>query len=67
MIVADEKEAIQLPLWFVLIVATLFGWGCASTEETKVCFMKPFGLTEQGYTVAAVQCMTPEAFADSQK
>jgi hypothetical protein len=29
--------------------------------------MKPIGLTEQGFTVAFQQCMTPEAFQESQK
>lgn len=50
----------------VLIIASLAG--CATTtREAEVCYMKPIGLTEQGFTVAFQQCMTPEAFQESQK
>lgn len=42
--------------------------GCASAEpENRICFMQFLGKTESGWTVAATQCMTPEAFAESQK
>lgn len=41
--------------------------GCASTEEPKVCFMRMVGQTEDGWTVAAQHCITPEAFQASQK
>lgn len=64
----DYDTVFPLPLWFLLAAMLLFACtACASTEETKVCFMKPFGMTDQGYTVAAVQCMSPEAFEESQK
>jgi hypothetical protein len=36
-------------------------------RDAEVCYMKPIGLTEQGFTVAFQQCMTPEAFQESQK
>jgi hypothetical protein len=40
--------------------------GC-STAGPQVCFMTPMGKTEDGSWVVAQQCMTPEAFAESQK
>jgi hypothetical protein len=60
---------VLLGLGCVAIVFAIIGGlsGCATSEDAKVCFMKPIGVTEEGYTVAAVQCMTPEAFAESQK
>jgi hypothetical protein len=42
--------------------------GCASTESgPRVCYVKPMGATEDGSWVVAQMCMTPEAFAESQK
>jgi hypothetical protein len=50
-------------LLLVLLLA-----GCATgTEEPKVCLLRMLGLTEGGFSVVAQQCMTPEAFAESQK
>lgn len=60
---------IMPPLFWVAVIFVAFGAcaGCATAEEAKVCFIKAMGVTQEGYTVAAVQCMTPEAFAESQK
>lgn len=42
--------------------------GCASAEpEKRVCFVQRLGMTEEGLTVVAQLCMTPEAFAETQK
>lgn len=44
--------------------------GCAtkiSDGRTEVCFLQPLGQTEEGYTVVASHCMTPEAFKASQR
>jgi hypothetical protein len=72
-----EKEPQARPWWLevaisfccvvtaVLIIASLAG--CATSRDAEVCYMKPIGLTEQGFTVAFQQCMTPEAFQESQK
>lgn len=50
----------------MVLLAFLLG-GCAAAEPAKVCYLKALGATEDGFTVVAQQCMTPEAFAESQK
>lgn len=68
-----KPRPIILPLiiWIGVILAVLVLMaglsGCATTEESKVCFMKLLGQTEQGYSVVVQSCMTPEQFAESQK
>lgn len=49
-----------------LLVALLL-FGCAGTRDAEVCYLKLMGQTEDGFTVVAQQCMTPAAFAESQK
>jgi hypothetical protein len=41
--------------------------GCATNDAMNVCFVKMMGHTEDGLTVIAQHCMSPEAFAESQK
>lgn len=41
--------------------------GCTTTREAEVCYIKPIGVTEQGFTVAFQQCMSPEAFQKAQE
>ena len=55
-------------VFFVLALAIILAplAGCA-TAEPQVCFVKPMGATEDGSWVVAQMCMTPEAFAASQK
>lgn len=62
------------PYWVLLLgalgIALLPIWGCATApaeSETKVCFIKPMGQTQNGMLVVAQSCMSPEAFAESQK
>lgn len=56
-------------LALALIFAPLMG--CATKEtpanRTEVCFMSMMGQTEEGYSVVATHCMTPEAFKAQQK
>lgn len=58
----------RLSKYAALILLLLLIVGCAATEpEARICFVQLVGQTEQGLTVIAQQCMTPEAFAESQK
>jgi hypothetical protein len=43
--------------------------GCATTgsDVYQICYVKVMGRTEDGTLVAAQTCMTPDAFAESQK
>lgn len=42
--------------------------GCASpSPRSEVCFLRLLGNTEDGMSVVAQACMTPEEFAESQK
>lgn len=52
----------------VVLVPMLTSCATTSTEpETKICYLQVIGKTSEGYTVVAQQCLTPEAFAESQK
>lgn len=65
------KRLYQFRVGALLTILLILLAGCAtpapSEPETHVCFMKLLGHTEQGYSVVTQQCMTPEAFAESQK
>lgn len=65
----DEAGLTVLPLyfWLALVAVALLLSGCATRPQTEVCFMKVMGQTPEGYTVVGTHCMTPEAFAESQK
>ena len=68
----DEEAGqtiLPMPFWVALIAAALALLpGCATTEPSaQVCFMRMMGVTEHGYSVVQQLCMTPEAFAESQK
>lgn len=42
--------------------------GCAAgKDDPKVCFIQLMGQSEEGYTVIAQQCMSPEQFTEMQK
>lgn len=57
--------AVLLGIGFAMLI---FLVGCAATKpEQKVCFVKFLGKTEEGMVVVNQVCMTPEAFAESQK
>lgn len=50
----------------IVLVASLTG--CASTSgEVRICYVELVGKTETGLFVEAQVCMTPEAYAESQK
>jgi hypothetical protein len=63
------RRLYQFRLGALLTILIILLAGCATPAEpeTHVCFMKLLGHTEQGYSVVTQQCMTPEAFAESQK
>lgn len=74
MIPAEDEYETLIPklFWLGLLAAALvaLATGCASTPsapEVRVCFMKMLGATEQGHSGVAQHCMTPEAFAETQK
>lgn len=68
------------PYWLLALVILLVGSllaGCATPPKEEkpkaasftlmVCYMKYLGQTDEGYTVAAEQCLTPEEFEALQK
>jgi hypothetical protein len=61
-------RAIEILCWacFGALIAIALP-GCTTTREAEVCYMKPIGVTEQGFTVAFQQCMSPEAFQKAQE
>lgn len=73
----DEDRRYERCYWrrvgFVIFAAACLAvillpvMGCATARDAEVCFMRIMGQTEDGTTVVAQQCMTPEAFAESQK
>ena len=61
---------IPLPVWAIFLVGLLLILpGCATKEEprSEVCFLQLLGRTQDGLSVVASQCVSPEAFAESQK
>lgn len=68
---ATSEEGILKP--FMLLAAMLL-CGCAANAtksddgvQTRVCYVKALGQTEEGYAVLMEACQSPEAFAASQK
>ena len=56
----------------IVVVAFVALSGCAAVEpqkkrEPEVCYLGLIGQTEEGMTVVLSQCMTMEAFKESQK
>jgi hypothetical protein len=53
----------------LLLIPMLSGCATTGTEqpEQRVCYVQFLGKTENGWTVIAQQCVTPEAFAAAQK
>jgi hypothetical protein len=62
---------ISLFIWLGIVAA--FGMlivglsGCASDMRSEVCYLRVLGKTEEGYTVVAQACQSPERFAASQR
>lgn len=52
-----------------LVIGMLLGplYGCSTEMRSEVCYLRLLGKTEQGYTVVAQACQSPEAFAASQR
>lgn len=51
----------------ILLMAGLSGCASSPSPRSEVCFLRILGSTENGMPVVAQTCMTPEAFAESQK
>lgn len=75
---AEDRKMLSLKVlkWLVLAGIVLLAFaglsGCATTAtapepQMSVCFMKLMGMTEDGTTVVAQSCMSPEAFAETQR
>ena len=70
------QRPIILPLicWIGFVLGLIFLLaglsGCATTTEgprQEVCMFQLLGQTSNGMPVVALSCVTPEAFAESQK
>lgn len=72
----EPKRKTVLPYWLLALIIFCVGllFGCAPPPKTQevthplmVCYMKYLGQTDDGLTVVAQQCETPEEFKASQK
>jgi hypothetical protein len=50
-----------------LLLGPMFGCASSPSPRSEVCAMRLLGATQDGVSVVAVQCVTPEQFAESQK
>jgi len=72
-----RQRTIILPLilWLGVIacvIGILGSLGCATPKEspsprTEVCYLRLLGQTEDGMSVVATHCMTPEQFKGAQQ
>lgn len=61
------KRFYQFRVGALLAILIVILAGCATARDAEVCYVKPMGNTEEGLIVVLQQCLTPEAFAESQK
>jgi hypothetical protein len=71
-VVQDDCETIMpMPFWALILGALIVCLqGCATTKEgprNEVCMFRLLGNTSDGMPVVATTCVSPEAFAESQK